>query len=132
MFHQILHFLAMKEEIDSQSNNGDKTGLSNLLPEEEIQKVIFDRQYLKFLRKKIKTDISAGLAGQQTKQKKLQYVQYECIKTELKEEYEKKISFLKNRLKKRTLKDPSFWLFSQLTHDPQMNKKGTTPQNQMK
>jgi hypothetical protein len=33
----------MKEEIDSQSNNGDKTGLSNLLPEEEIQKVIFDR-----------------------------------------------------------------------------------------
>ena len=49
-------------------------------------------------------------------------VQYKCIKTELKEEYEKKINFLKQRLMKRAVKDPSFWLFSQLTHEPEEKK----------
>lgn len=32
---------------------------------------------------------------------RLQYVQYECIKTELKEEYEKRVKFLNNRIEKR-------------------------------
>lgn len=32
---------------------------------------------------------------------RLQYVQYECIKTELKEEYEKRVSFLHKRIEKR-------------------------------
>jgi hypothetical protein len=32
---------------------------------------------------------------------RLQYVQYECIKTELKEEYEKRVNFLHKRIEKR-------------------------------
>jgi|SaaInl59LU_5_DNA_1037362.scaffolds.fasta_scaffold36683_2 Holliday junction resolvasome RuvABC endonuclease subunit len=32
---------------------------------------------------------------------RLQYVQYECIKTELKEEYEKRVNFLHRRIEKR-------------------------------
>ena len=32
---------------------------------------------------------------------RLQYVQYECIKTELKEEYDKRINFLHKRIEKR-------------------------------
>ena len=32
---------------------------------------------------------------------KLQYVQYECIKTELKEEYDKRINFLHRRIERR-------------------------------
>ena len=32
------------------------------------------------------------------KEKKLQFVQYECIKSELKEEYDKKVGFLNRRL----------------------------------
>ena len=32
---------------------------------------------------------------------RLQYVQYECIKTELKEEYEQRVNFLNKRIEKR-------------------------------
>ena len=35
---------------------------------------------------------------------RLQYVQYECIKTELKEEYEKRINYLHKRIEKRQAK----------------------------
>lgn len=35
------------------------------------------------------------------KEKKLQHVQYECIKSELKEEYEKRVGFLHKRLNKK-------------------------------
>lgn len=38
---------------------------------------------------------------QQFQMDRLQYVQYECIKTELKEEYEKRINFLHKRIEKR-------------------------------
>ena len=34
------------------------------------------------------------------KEKKLQYVQYECVKSELKEEYDKRVGFLHKRLNK--------------------------------
>jgi hypothetical protein len=50
MFHQILHFLAMKEEIDAMSRgepniraNQNHNFANFFLPEEEIQKVIFDK-----------------------------------------------------------------------------------------
>jgi hypothetical protein len=50
MFHQILHYLAMKEELAA-AHRGDQPVSSNglyntanfFLPEEEIQKVIFDK-----------------------------------------------------------------------------------------
>mmetsp|Transcript_38958 Transcript_38958/g.37287 ORF Transcript_38958/g.37287 Transcript_38958/m.37287 type:complete len:127 (-) Transcript_38958:955-1335(-) len=48
---------------------------------------------------------------------KLQVVQYECIKSELKEEYEKRISALKQRMHTKVLKDPSFMLFQQMSID---------------
>lgn len=32
---------------------------------------------------------------------KVQFVQYECIKAELKEEYDKKVSFLQKRIERR-------------------------------
>ena len=38
---------------------------------------------------------------QQFQMNRLQYVQYECIKTELKEEYDKRINFLHKRIEKR-------------------------------
>ena len=34
---------------------------------------------------------------------KIQHVQYECIKTELKDEYEKKIKFLDKKLEKNQI-----------------------------
>ena len=34
---------------------------------------------------------------------RLQYVQYECIKTELKEEYDKRINFLHKRIEKKQM-----------------------------
>ena len=49
-------------------------------------------------------------------------MQYECLKTELKEEYEKKINYLKERLKKRAIKDPSFLLFTQLINEGDKKK----------
>lgn len=96
MFHQILHFLALKEE-----------GNPKFLSEEEIQKVIFDKDYLKFLRKKVRADLSGGGSAVTNK---IRDVQYECIKSELKEEYEKKVGVLKNRLNRRALRDPSLLL----------------------
>jgi hypothetical protein len=61
---------------------------------------------LKFIRKKVRADLS-GNSGQQSK---MRDVQYECIKSELKEEYDKKVGMLKNRLNKRALRDPSLLL----------------------
>jgi hypothetical protein len=58
----------MKEEIDAVSR-GDinprmtQNNLGSLfLPEEEIQKVIFDKQYLKYLERKLQGD-EPGLPG---------------------------------------------------------------------
>lgn len=56
------------------------------------------------------------------KQKKLQFVQYECIKSELKEEYEKKVGFLHKRLSKKAQLDPSFLLLNSMTTQPASTK----------
>ena len=48
-------------------------------------------------------------------------MQYDCIKSELKEEYEKKVKSLKLKLDKKAQRDPSLLLFSQLTEE---QKKG--------
>lgn len=42
-------------------------------------------------------------------------MQYECIKSELKEEYDRKIDFLKGRIKRRAAIDPSYWVFAKDT-----------------
>lgn len=97
LFHKMLYFLQLKEEM-----NGNINSLPNVLSEDEIQKVIFDENYIKFLRSKTNEDLSS--LGQNTamalKQKKVEAVQYECIKSELKDEYERKMSFLTKRLTK--------------------------------
>lgn len=49
------------------------------------------------------------------KEKKMQNVQYECIKSELKEEYEKRVGFLNKRLSKKAQMDPSFLLLNSMT-----------------
>lgn len=56
-------------------------------------------------------------SGIVSKQKKMQYVQYECIKNELKEEYDKKVGFLNKRLNKQTQNDPNFLLINSISHD---------------
>ena len=53
--------------------------------------------------------------GASEKEKKLQNVQYECIKSELKEEYEKRVGFLNKRLTKKAQMDPSFLLLNSMT-----------------
>jgi hypothetical protein len=88
------------------------------LPEEEIQKVIFDKHYIKYLERKLHGEelglpgLYWNLGGPREKEKKAQLMQYESIKTELKQEYEKKITVLKSKLTQRAHKDPSFWLFN--------------------
>lgn len=56
------------------------------------------------------------------KEKKLQFVQYECIKNELKVEYEKKVSFLHKRLNKKAQMDPSFLLLNSMSQVPMSTK----------
>ena len=48
------------------------------------------------------------------KKKAMQFIQYECIKSELKEEYDKKVGFLHKRLNKKAQVDPSFMLLNNL------------------
>ena len=50
--------------------------------------MIFDHDFVKFLK------------GKQRELSKLEHVEYECIKSDLKDEYDKKIVTLKNRLNK--------------------------------
>ena len=66
MFHQIMYFLNLKDEMTTDAENfvsqtsllpqqsaNSSTGFfPSFLPEEEIQKVIFDTSYLKHLQKK--------------------------------------------------------------------------------
>jgi len=47
----------------------------------------------------------------------MQFVQYECIKSELKDEYDKKMTFLHKRLNKKAQQDPSFFLMNSMTED---------------
>lgn len=44
-------------------------------------------------------------------------MQYDCIKSELKEEYDKKVKSLKLKLNRKAMRDPSLLLFSQLTEE---------------
>lgn len=46
----------------------------------------------------------------------MQFVRYECIKSELKEEYDKKVGFLHKRLNRKAQLDPSFMLLENLTN----------------
>jgi hypothetical protein len=44
-------------------------------------------------------------------------VQYECIKSELKEEYERKQSGLNKKLLYKSLNDPSYLLLNQIANE---------------
>ncbi len=71
------------------------------------------------------TKQSAAVAS---REKKLQSVQYECIKRKLKEQYEKKVNFLNRRLTKKAQLDPHLLLLNTMTeaHDGH-NDKSTLP-----
>lgn len=130
MFHQIMHYLAMKEEMSAAQRGEHPTNSNGLyntanffLPEEEIQKVIFDKQYIRYLERKLHGEemglpgLYWNMGGPKEKEKKAQLLQYESIKTELKQEYEKKSTLLKSRLTQRAQKDPSFWIFNQMANE---------------
>jgi len=83
------------------------------MPTHDIQKVIFDKNYIKFTQQRqmaqntfqnttaYSNQPTNDAALAQFQMNRLQYVQYECIKTELKEEYEKRVNFLHRRIEKR-------------------------------
>lgn len=62
-----------------------------------------------------------GKNNGQMKMDKLQFVQYECIKSELKEEYEKKIISLKNKFNRKAIRDPSLLLLTQISNSDPKN-----------
>ena len=51
MFNQILHFLSFKDELIQGYEEGNAQSLfMRQMPTHDIQKVIFDRNYLKFIK----------------------------------------------------------------------------------
>ena len=131
MFQQILQFLSFKEEIIQGYEDGNSQSLfMRQMPAHDIQKVIFDKNYIKFTRQRqLAQEQEAhgfpgvlpstvgyrpmgppGHAGQftppgtqndalhQFQMNRLQFVQYECLKTELKEEYDKRVNILHKRI----------------------------------
>lgn len=102
MFQQILQFLSYKDEI----LQGYEEGRQNQLfmrhgPDHDIQRVIFDKNYLKFTKTRELAMSGAELPPQEQPQfsmSKFQYIQYECLKTELKEEYERKMNVMQKRM----------------------------------
>ncbi len=94
----MLYFLTLKDEMttDAIDHYQKQVGVSknkfpSLLSDDEIQKVIFDDNYVTYIKNK---DSQYQLNN---KSMKLQYVQYECIKSELKEEYERKLNVLSKK-----------------------------------
>jgi urease accessory protein UreF len=106
--------------------------------------MIFDKDYMEYLKskQKISDDFSIGNltsvngsaitnlrktydsylfananknAAVASREKKLQSVQYECIKRKLKEHYEKKVNFLTRRLTKKAQMDPHLLLLNTMT-----------------
>lgn len=98
----------------------NKNKFPSLLSDDEIQRVIFDDNYVRYIKNKDSQQAYAGdysrislnqqssagpTSGAATstinqlnnKSMKLQYVQYECIKSELKEEYERKMNLLNKK-----------------------------------
>lgn len=52
----MLHFLTLKEEMQNDADLNQNASFPRFLPEEEIQKVIFDNNYLKFMKKRMEED----------------------------------------------------------------------------
>ena len=52
------------------------------------------------------------------KAKAVQFVQYEFVKSELKEEYEKRVGFLNKRLSRKAEMDPSYLLLNDMAKQP--------------
>ena len=72
MFHEILHFLALKDEVHD----------TQLLDKTQAQSIIYDKKYMKFLQDK----------PQENK------IKYECIKQELRQGYDKKVGDISKKL----------------------------------
>jgi hypothetical protein len=112
-----LQFLSFEDEILQGFEEGNMQSLfMRQMPTHDIQKVIFDKNYIKFTQQRqmaqAQVHATIGYSNQgavimenpamaQFQMNRLQYVQYECIKTELKEEYEKRVNFLHKRIEKR-------------------------------
>ena len=67
----------------------------------DIQRVIFDKNYLRFTKSREMAMSGAELPSAEVPQfamSKFQYIQYECLKTELKEEYERKMNVMQKRM----------------------------------
>lgn len=72
----------------------------------------------KFETSQISGKQKSGIAGLQNKSNKdlqIQHVQYECVKSELKDDYLKKISIVERKLHKKAENDLSFTLMNNLT-----------------
>ena len=52
---------------------------------------------------------------------KMQFVQYECLKTELKEEYDKKINFIHKRMETRNTKPGPYFDANQILQSTSIN-----------
>ena len=70
IFNQMLHYLMLNDEI---ATDYSSSAYPALLTEEQIQKVIFDTSYMAFIKDRLPS--------------KMQNVQYECVKIELKDDY---------------------------------------------
>ena len=137
MFNQILHYLSFRDEIIQGYEEGNAQSLFiRQIPQHDIQKVIFDKNYLKFIKQRQKAQMKEQQAknefehttgysqiepdrsvspklnqekGIQTapnkfQMNKVQFVQYECIKSELREEYDKRINYLNKRIQRQNTK----------------------------
>ena len=153
MFHQMLYFLTLKDEMNTdaidhnqkQVDGVNKNKFPSVLSDDEIQRVIFDENYVKYIKNKdsqqaygddysrmsLNQQSSAGpTSGAATstigqfnnKNLKLQFVQYECIKSELKEEYERKINVLNKKFDQKALSDPSYMLLGNFTNEKKNNR----------
>lgn len=87
---------------------------STYIPDPEIQKVIYDTNYLSYLERKSQGEESGlpGLQHSRTGEKRHIFAQYEMMKSGLKEDFERKMFTMRHRLTQRGQKDPSFWLFN--------------------
>ena len=90
-----------------------------LSQEDKIQQVIFDGPYIDYLSQKAEmSTISAGPTSGKTgsqmtaNQEKIKFVEYECIKQELKDEYERKITNMNKKFQLKCKNDSGFDLLN--------------------
>jgi hypothetical protein len=131
MFNQILNYLSFREEILQGFEDGNSSQyFTRPIANHDVNKVIYDKNYLKFLKQKQKAQlqeerarqlhgeienttgyheyqhdpnasaIRSPKAGNNFTMNKIQFVQYECIKSELRAEYDKRVNYLHKRIQR--------------------------------